>query len=173
MNGLVRLKTKTMRSYLNARVVKSRRWLSFVSIAAVGIGLALPPYSQAQERQTGAEMPKIQFVFKDKTVSATLNDSASAQDFARQLPLTLNLEDYANIEKIAYLPSKLTIEGAPKGASAKTGDLSYYAPWGNLVVFYKDFSYSPGLIKLGEITTDLSRFTSGGDMSVTIELATD
>ncbi|MFW8632503.1 cyclophilin-like fold protein [Vibrio natriegens] len=87
-----------------------------------------------------------------------------------QLPLTLELEDYASTEKIAYLSSKLTKEGAPAGVSSKAGDISYYAPWGNLVVFYKNFGYASGLINLGKVDGDLSRFTSGGSMKVTIEV---
>ncbi len=123
------------------------------------------------EAITGEGTMKIRFVFDDRNVTATLNDSPSAQDFVSQLPLTLELEDYANTEKIAYLPSKLTKEGAPAGVSSKAGDISYYAPWGNLVVFYKSFGYASGLINLGKIDGDLSRFTSGGSMKVTIEVA--
>ncbi|EHH1172689.1 hypothetical protein J7H90_003143 [Vibrio parahaemolyticus] len=113
---------------------------------------------------------KIRFVFDDRNVTATLNDSPSVQDFISQLPLTVELEDYANIEKIAYLPSKLTKEGAPAGVSSKAGDISYYAPWGNLVVFYKNFGYASGLINLGKIDGDVSRFISGDSMKVTIEV---
>ncbi|KOO03801.1 hypothetical protein AKJ17_09080 [Vibrio nereis] len=113
---------------------------------------------------------KIQFVFDDSTVTATLNDSPSARDFVAILPLTLELEDYASTEKIAYLPSTLTKEGAPTGVSSTAGDISYYAPWGNLVVFYKNFGYAAGLINLGKIDGDLSRFTSSGSMKVTIEV---
>ncbi|WP_337926728.1 cyclophilin-like fold protein [Paenibacillus caui] len=29
--------------------------------------------------------------------------------------------------------------------------ITYYAPWGNLAIFYRDFRYSSGLIKLGSI----------------------
>lgn len=119
---------------------------------------------------TGESTMKIRFVFDDQTVTATLNDSPSVQDFVAQLPLTVELEDYASTEKIAYLPSKLTKQGAPAGVSSKAGDISYYAPWGNLVVFYKSFGYASGLINLGKIDGDLSRFTSGGSMKVTIEL---
>jgi hypothetical protein len=31
------------------------------------------------------------------------------------------------------------------------GDITYYAPWGNLAIFYRDFGYSPGLVRLGHI----------------------
>lgn len=114
---------------------------------------------------------KIRIFFNDRTVTATLKDSPSTQDFIKQLPLTLALEDYARTEKIAYLPSKLTSQGAPAGTSSKAGDISYYAPWGNLVVFYKPFGYAAGLINLGKLDGGLDRFTAGGSLSVTITLA--
>ncbi len=44
-----------------------------------------------------------------------LKDSPTTRNFIRQLPLTLELTDYAATEKIAYLPKKLTSQGAPKG----------------------------------------------------------
>ncbi|EJL6396709.1 hypothetical protein ABKZ05_003106 [Vibrio navarrensis] len=112
---------------------------------------------------------KIRFIFNDRTVTATLEDSPSTQDFLRQLPLTVELEDYARTEKIAYLPSKLTRQDAPSGTSSKAGDISYYAPWGNLVIFYRDFGYAADLINLGKLDSGLERFTDNGSMKVTIE----
>jgi hypothetical protein len=35
------------------------------------------------------------------------------------------------------------------------GDIAYYAPWGNLAIFHKDFGYSDGLIILGKIDGDV------------------
>ncbi|MGY5771020.1 cyclophilin-like fold protein [Vibrio antiquarius] len=114
-------------------------------------------------------MVKIRFIFDDCSVSGTLKSSASTDDFVRQLPLTLDLQDYANTEKIAYLPNKLTREGAPSGTQSKAGDISYYAPWGNLVIFYKDFGYASGLIKLGQIDDGIYCFISKETNRVTIE----
>ncbi len=136
---------------------------------------ACPAYSIAsnihvlKSNTTEVTGMKIRFVFDDTTVNATLNDSDSARDFIRQLPLTFKLEDYARTEKIAYLPRKLDTESAPAGSSAQAGDIAYYAPWGNLVIFYKDFGYASGLIPLGQLDSQLSRFTHGS-MTVTIEL---
>ena len=98
---------------------------------------------------------KIRIFFNDRTVTATLKDSPSTQDFIKQLPLTLALEDYARTEKIAYLPSKLTSQGAPAGTSSKAGDISYYATWGNLVVFYKPFGWTLSPMIAGLITPSL------------------
>lgn len=113
---------------------------------------------------------QIRFVFDDRSVTATLKDTPSVRDFVSQLPLTMELEDYASTEKIAYLPSKLTKEGAPNGTSSKAGDISYYAPWGNLVIFYKDFGHASGLINLGKLDGGLERFTAERSPKVTIEL---
>jgi hypothetical protein len=35
------------------------------------------------------------------------------------------------------------------------GDIAYYAPWGNLAIFYKDFGYSRGLVKLGRLDSSI------------------
>jgi hypothetical protein len=50
--------------------------------------------------------------------------------------LSLTLEDYAATEKVATLERRLTTAGAPAGTPPAVGDFSYYAPWGNLAIFY-------------------------------------
>ncbi|WP_159159093.1 cyclophilin-like fold protein [Aeromonas veronii] len=111
----------------------------------------------------------IKMTIASQIITATLEDSHSARDFFAMLPLTLPLEDYADTEKIAYLPHKLTTQGAPKGIDPNVGDLTYYAPWGNLAIFYRDFGYSTGLIKLGRIESGLSHLTTTSAASITIE----
>jgi len=98
---------------------------------------------------------KIRLTAFDQTVTATLHDTPIARDFASMLPLTLQFETYAD-ERIAYLPRKLTREGAPSGMIPKTGDLAYYVSWGNLAIFMQDFRYSNGLLPLGTIDGGLS-----------------
>lgn len=102
--------------------------------------------------------------------TATLNDSVAARDFAALLPLTLHLSDFHETERIADLPRRLSTSGAPSGAEAKAGDLAYYAPWGNLAVFYRDFPHSDGLIILGRVAeSDTGRLATAE--KVTIEAA--
>ncbi|GAB1339792.1 hypothetical protein ACE1SV_63820 [Streptomyces sp. E-15] len=105
-----------------------------------------------------------------KPVDATLNDSPAAHDLASLLPLTLDLQDFHGTERIADPPRKLTTENAPAPQAPKTGDLTYYAPWGNLAIFYKDGpSASSDLLVLGHIDADTDRL-SGADR-ITIEAA--
>jgi hypothetical protein len=102
-------------------------------------------------------------------VTATLMDNATARDFLALLPITLTLEDHAGTEKISYLPRKLSTAGAPAGSDPSVGDIAYYAPWGNLAIFYKDFSYSRGLVLLGRIDSSIEAFRVAGRPKVTIE----
>ncbi|WP_203594358.1 cyclophilin-like fold protein [Streptomyces sp. SID9124] len=83
--------------------------------------------------------------------AATLNDSAAARDLAALLPLTIGLEDFHHTERIGYPPRKLDTTGAPDASDPKAGDLAYYTPWGNLVLFYRDGDHSPSLVVLGAL----------------------
>ena len=101
---------------------------------------------------------KIRIDIIGASATATLDDTAAANDFASLLPLTLTLEDYNRTEKISDLPKKLSTQGAPAGVEPARGDIAYYAPWGNLAIFYKDFPYSRGLVKLGRIDSGIGMF---------------
>lgn len=115
------------------------------------------------------ETMKIRMTMAGKIITASLEESDSARDFFAMLPLTLPLEDYAETEKIAYLPGKLTTQTAPEGIDPQVGDIAYYAPWGNLAIYYRDFGYSSGLIRLGRITSGLDALTAQPSGTLTIE----
>ena len=91
---------------------------------------------------------KIKITSNEKTIIFELNDSDASKEFIAQLPLTIKVEDYASNEKIFYPPSKLSTSNTPL-ANAINGTLAYYAPWGNVVMFYKDFGTASGLYELG------------------------
>jgi hypothetical protein len=101
---------------------------------------------------------------------ASLADNPTSRDFVSLLPITITLEDYAATEKIGYLPRKLSTAAAPAGTEPRTGDVTYYAPWGNLALFHKDFRYSSGLIPLGKIESGLQALKEPGSVTATIEL---
>jgi hypothetical protein len=113
---------------------------------------------------------KLRLRVGDKVLTATLIDSKTTQDFISLLPLTLTLKDYAGTEKISDLPKRLSTEGAPSGSDPSVGDITYYAPWGNLAIFYKDFGFSSGLVILGKIDSGVEAFNVPGSVKVTIEL---
>ena len=106
----------------------------------------------------------------NEEVFITLDDNQASRDFLEMLPLTLTFEDFNNTEKIATLPNELSTEGQPSGYIPKIGDFAYYAPWGNISVFYKDFKYSESLYKLGTIESGAEIFENlDNDFGVIIE----
>lgn len=113
---------------------------------------------------------KIRLKLENTELTATLIDSKTTQDFLALLPLTLTLEDYGSTEKISYLPKRLSTEDAPAGIDPSVGDITYYAPWGNLAIFIRDFEYSSGLVLLGKIDGDVEALNVSGPISVTIEM---
>ncbi|APZ55319.1 hypothetical protein Ga0080574_TMP5037 (plasmid) [Salipiger abyssi] len=123
------------------------------------------------ETTKGAPMTRIQIVIDDTVLPATLDDSTAGRDFADMLPLDLTLSDYHSTEKIADLPRKLDTSGAPASYKPETGDITLYAPWGNLAIFYKPFQSSRGLVRLGEIDGPLDALLKDGSYPARIELA--
>jgi hypothetical protein len=114
---------------------------------------------------------KIQLTIEGRKVLATLDDNATARDFLALLPLTLTLTDYNRTENVSDLPRRLSTEGAPDGIDPAIGDITYYAPWGNLALFYRDFGYAPGLVRLGRIETGIDVLSKPGPLTVTIDRA--
>jgi hypothetical protein len=131
-------------------------------------GEAQQPVRRLSDQQAG--IMKIRIEIEGTFVTATLDDTEVARDFASLLPLTMTLEDYNSTEKIADLPRKLSTRGAPPGSDPDVGDIAYYAPWGNLAVFYRDFGYSAGLVKLGSVDAGVETLRRLGPLTAKIEL---
>jgi hypothetical protein len=129
---------------------------------------AQQPVQRISDQQAGTM--KIRIDIEGTFVTATLDDTEAARDFASLLPLTVTLEDYHSTEKIADLPRKLSTKGAPPGSDPEVGDIAYYAPWGNLALFYRDFGYSAGLVKLGSVDVGVETLRQPGPLTAKIEL---
>lgn len=132
---------------------------------------AVASSTQAQSiPQENKPMYRIQIILGEHVIIGSLDGNPTVRDFVKQLPLTLEFEDYGSTEKIAYPPNKLTAQGAPAGIDPSIGDIAYYAPWGNLALFYNDFGYSKGLIRLGRITNGAEHLKYPGTKQATIKL---
>lgn len=98
---------------------------------------------------------KVRMSFHQEEIIVELFDNPVSREFLSLLPLELEFDDYAHAEKIAYLPNKLKTQG-PLGSEIK-GDFTYYAPWGNLAVFYKGYGNAHGLFMIGRILSGKDR----------------
>lgn len=111
-------------------------------------------------------------VIGDTTLTGHLFDNATAKDFASQLPMTLTFSDLHGVEKGAPLPRKLSVDGMPAGEDPQVGDLGYWAPDGNLVLYYGDVSYWTGIMRIGHFEGDMGAVANqSNDFSATVELA--
>src|SRR5687768_6838435 len=119
------------------------------------------------------EPMKLRIVIGDTTLMATLADNPTTRDFVSLLPMSVELKDHAQTEKVSDLPRKLSTADAPAGSDPEVGDIAYYAPWGNLALFHKDFSYSKGLIKLGRIDSGVETLRRPGPVAARIELVSE
>lgn len=138
--------------------------------AVFGYSAASPVTEHSPESEV-AILTKIQITVGAEKVTATIEDNQTSRDFVALLPLTLEMEDFHGTEKISDLPGRLSTEGAPTGYAPTEGDITYYAPWGNLAIFYRDFSHSKGLIRLGQLDSGSELFKQGGGLKATIERA--
>ncbi len=132
----------------------ARRVLGF--LAALLLTSGAPLMAQSIEMHIG-----------EKTFPIELNGNDAAKNFAQRLPLRLQFEDYAGTERIAYLNPKLDVGEAPTHTTPKTGDITYYIPWGNLAVFVRSFRPSESLVPLGSLSEEARRaLEQSGDQTV-------
>ena len=113
---------------------------------------------------------KIQFEFNKQRFTATLENSGATRELVKMLPLALSVEDYGHNEKIAYLPIKLPDDGSVRFKNEVPGDICYYAPWGNLVLYYAAYNYSSGLVRLGRLDGGIEPLLTKGKFPLHIQL---
>ena len=143
---------------------------------APGAGDPAPPQGSSpasgDQDTNPPEGTPIRIAFGDTELTARLRDNATARDMAAQLPLTLTFGDLNDVEKLAPLPRKLSLEGAPEGDDPAVGDIGYYSPSGDLVFYYGDVGFYNGIVRIGEFDVGMDAIErQGDDFSVTIERA--
>lgn len=114
---------------------------------------------------------KIALTVGDERFGAALADSAAARDLAAQLPLTIDMTDHGQVEKTGRLPAPLSLDGQPDAADPDVGDVGYYAPGEDLVLYYGDQSSFPGIVVLGQMDDEAAPRLAEmeGPVTVTIE----
>lgn len=133
------------------------------------LGLSQPQETTSIEmEESNVETNQISVTCGDTQVVYELNDSSAAQSLLSQLPLTVEVEDFSTNEKVFYPPQELDTSDTPL-AEGGAGTLAYYAPWGDVVLFYDSFSANGSLYELGEAVSGVENI---GQMSGTITVET-
>ena len=128
-------------------------------------GLELPESpGDTEDTQT-----QLRLTFDGGEASIVLEDNATTRDFLTMLPTTLTFEDYAGSEKISYLTQELSTADAPASYAPQAGDVTLYAPWGNLAIFYGDAGSSSGLVPMGRVISGLDLLSGlDGEFEVSV-----
>ncbi|KQY58301.1 hypothetical protein ASD11_01140 [Aeromicrobium sp. Root495] len=108
--------------------------------------------------------------FGEAQVDGTVLDTPTGRDLLEQLPLELTMNDHGGVEKTGALRQALSTEGAPSGADPDVGAIGYYAPYGDLVLYYGDQSRHDGIVVVGRMAKGFERLADlPGSMTVTVE----
>ena len=99
---------------------------------------------------------RLKIVVGDRALTAVLYANPTARDFASRLPLTVDLSDYGGAEKIFTPSPALTTDGSPSGLVPQAGDITVYAPWRNIAIFYRKGTSSGSLIPVGRIESGVN-----------------
>jgi len=110
---------------------------------------------------------RIEISISGQRLTATLDDSAASRDLVAQLPVTVEMVDHGGVEKTGPLPSPLSLDGQPAGADPDVGDLGYYAPGSDVVLYYGDQSSFTGIVVLGRMEGDAAERIAAMDGPVT------
>ncbi|QFY74387.1 hypothetical protein CEQ83_18235 [Priestia megaterium] len=127
-----------------------------------------------QTEEDSISNTRIKLTFNNKEVFVRMYDNPASKDFLVQLPLTVTFEDYIGKEKVSILQKRLSIDDVQAGDLSKKGDFAYYAPWGNVAIFYKGLEDATNdLIILGQIESGKENVENvDGDFTGRIEKLT-
>jgi hypothetical protein len=130
------------------------------------------PVPRSTPQSNGVEGTVVRFTADGTSVDVTIGrDNVATRDFVSMLPLTLRLEEFAGREKIADLPRRLDVDGAP-GSDPENGDLIYFVPWGNLGFYYntEGIGFSDETINLGTYMASRQQLERLENRDVTVEV---
>lgn len=173
--------------------MKKLRWILltlglFLPLTACGAGTPDTPAAQSQTmampaaaaqtetqsaaRSTAAQSDRLYLTIGETTFVAEFADNSSVEalkDLLRDAPLTLQLHDYGNFEKVGSLGHNLPRNDEP--ITTEAGDLILYQ--GNqFSIYYAENSWS--FTRLGKIqnvtSNELKAALGTGDVTVTLSL---
>ncbi len=107
----------------------------------------------------GTEKVKIRITSEKNIITAVLNDTPTAQDLIKKLPITLKMNMHQNRE---YYTDINLSKNTPTQNGYKIGDIGYWTPGNNMVIFY-DKGYTSSLIIMGHITSEIETLSNMGN----------
>lgn len=112
----------------------------------------------------------IRITSDDSSATFQLYDTEAAKGLYRQLPLKLELENFREAQWMFYPPEKLSVTDSEAYHDGKKGELSYYAPWGDVFMLYEDFYAGDEMHRLG---VSLDGIDNIAEMSGSVQISAE
>ncbi len=125
----------------------------------------------ALSRISNLQVRKIRITYGKAVLTATLLENKTAEDFYKQLPLEIRMDDLFNREKYGNIPKPLSIEGTFQ-SSYETGDIGYWSPGTDIAIYYQNDHEkipNPGIILIARLDKNVSALDVRGTVKVRIE----
>lgn len=120
----------------------------------------------ASAQINGDKMVKIKIILGETTILAMLNNTSTARDLLKRLPVVLNMMPHQNRE---YYGNIQLDKNSPRQDGYKIGEIGYWSSGNSLVLFYGE-GYTDDLIIVGEIISGLDELSHiDGAIQATIE----
>lgn len=128
--------------------------------------LTLPAGAAHAQAQPHTENT-MQLVINGQTFTVALANNATAQAFAKQLPLILKMDDLHGNEKYHYLATPLPARSENPGR-IQTGDLMLFGD-DCIVLFYKDFHTRYRYTRIGRLHNPAGLAAAVGGDAITAQ----
>lgn len=108
-------------------------------------------FEETQISETGLELSDmaVRITSQEHTAVFQLYETEAAEELYEQLPLELELSNFADAQRMFYPPEELDVTDAEIYKDGKKGELSYYEPWGDIFMLYEDFQSGDDMHRLG------------------------
>jgi len=120
---------------------------------------------------SGNALLSVTLTFGTHTLTATLEDNATARAFADMLPVTLPMMDLYGREMCYRFPDALPTDNA-RTRGYEVGEIVYYPPMHSFVIMYKQNGERFQMQSIGRIEGDVSLFDGIGDIDVSFSRQT-
>lgn len=136
----------------------------------INVTVALGGQENENNQDKNNMVTRMKIMVGSHTLTATLEDNATAQAFAAKLPIALPMMDLYGREMCYRFPDALPAEGA-QTCGYEVGEIVYYPPMHSFVIMYAQNGERFQMQSIGRVEGNVSIFNGIGDVDVKFEKA--
>lgn len=136
----------------------------------INVTVALAEEENDNNQNENNMVKRMKIIVGNHTLTATLEDNATAQAFAAKLPITLPMMDLYGREMCYRFPEALPADGA-QTRGYEVGEIVYYPPMHSFVIMYAQNGERFQMQSIGRVEGNVGIFNGIGDVNVKFEKA--